>query len=419
MKLPHIDQSSQIQLVQNIQQQVLLGLSLDRVMDEICLDVEQTLRGFHCAIFVTSDCSEQLELLSAPTLPVDLRMKLSTLPIAPDACPISRAAATGQIAVFPDLIPMPYDDQLIQIGLVGVHSVPVKNDEGRCEAVFSIFSYSERCLSPSQVNFVESLSLSMRMAMHYTKSQINLSRERKAAEAKSKLATLGELTSGIAHEINNPLFAIQGASDLLTMICSDANPDIEEIRSLCAQIDGNVGRISRTIRSLKAYSRNSAFDPETPVSVGSIIDDVRELSFRKAARAELGENLVFLLEKNIADLTINCRPGEIVQVLLNLVNNSIDAIQSSKSPWIRIEVLYRVDAIKIVVTDSGMGLPKDIQERIFESFFTTKPLEQGTGLGLSISKKLISAHGGELYYNPRSPNTQFIVELPLKIESSI
>lgn len=417
MKLASKEHSSQIELMQNIQRQALQGLSLERVMDEFCLEVERALTRFHCAIFVASERSDYLDLLSAPSLPSDLRAKLNTFPISPDKCPISRAAATGQIAVFPDLIPMPYDEQLAQSGLLGVHSVPVMNEDGQCEAVLTIFSYSERCLNPTQVAFVESLSLSVRMALHYTKSQIQLARERRAAEAKSKLATLGELTSGIAHEINNPLFAIQGASDLLNMICSDEKPDIEEIRALCAQIENNVGRISRTIRSLKAYSRDSTFDPYTPVSVGSIIDDVRELSFRKVSKASLGENLEFLLDKNISDLIINCRPGEIVQVLLNLVNNSIDAVQASDDPWIRLEVQHRVDAIKIVVTDSGKGLPSDIQSRIFESFFTTKPLDQGTGLGLSISKKLIGAHGGELYYNSRSPNTQFVVELPIKIES--
>ena len=113
------------------------------------------------------------------------------------------------------------------------------------------------------------------------------------------------------------------------------------------------------------------------------------------------------------NVEIECRSYQIVQVMLNLINNAYDAVLSDKSAWI--EISYEVTGTRLIikVTDSGRGIPEKIAEKIMQPFYTTKAVGQGTGLGLSISKGLVEDHGGTLSYNPKSPNTQFVLELPV------
>jgi signal transduction histidine kinase len=99
-------------------------------------------------------------------------------------------------------------------------------------------------------------------------------------------------------------------------------------------------------------------------------------------------------------------------VILNLLNNSVDAISELKEKWIEIVVAETASCIEVKITDSGRGIPKEIQNKIFNPFFTTKVVGKGTGLGLSISKGIIEAHGGHFQINNECPNTQFVIQLP-------
>src|SRR6185312_3312229 len=115
-----------------------------------------------------------------------------------------------------------------------------------------------------------------------------------------------------------------------------------------------------------------------------------------------------------ADLRIHARPSQISQVLLNLLNNGLDAIRTMTQPWIEIAVVKCEDLVEISVTDSGHGIPNHIANRMMEPFFTTKEVGSGTGLGLAISRGIIEDHHGKFYYDQESANTRFVVALPLE-----
>ena len=104
-------------------------------------------------------------------------------------------------------------------------------------------------------------------------------------------------------------------------------------------------------------------------------------------------------------------------MLLNILNNSFDAIQSLPTKWIRIDVFSADDRLQLSVTDSGQGIPREVSDRMHEPFFTTKDVGKGTGLGLSISKGIIEDHDGSLTYDRKSPHTRFVIELPAVINS--
>ena len=110
-------------------------------------------------------------------------------------------------------------------------------------------------------------------------------------------------------------------------------------------------------------------------------------------------------------MLVNCRRIEISQVLIILLNNSFDAICKRKERWVKVEAKDLGDATEISVTDSGDGIPLEIQEKILTPFYTTKEVGEGTGLGLSIGKGIIDGHSGRFYIDNNSPNTKFIIEL--------
>jgi signal transduction histidine kinase len=117
------------------------------------------------------------------------------------------------------------------------------------------------------------------------------------------------------------------------------------------------------------------------------------------------------------DLAIRCRSVQISQVLLNLINNACDAVQSDPAPWIHIAAERRDGFVRLTVTDSGKGIPEHVRSRLFQPFFTTKEIGKGTGLGLSISKGIVGAHGGTVDLDPTSAHTRFVVELPAGVDA--
>lgn len=227
----------------------------------------------------------------------------------------------------------------------------------------------------------------------------------------SKMSALGEMAGGVAHEINTPLSIIQMRTEqLLEDIKTDSLEKESAVRALEA-VEKTVHRISKIVNSLRQFARDGSKDPVTSYPIIKIFEETLSLCQEKFANH--GIKISSIIES--PNLEITCRPTEITQVLLNLLNNSYDAISNLDEKWVTIEVLNFKDEIQIHVTDSGPGLPLEIQSKIMQPFFTTKELGKGTGLGLSISKGIIESHHGTLSIDNSSKNTKFLITLPKKI----
>jgi signal transduction histidine kinase len=223
----------------------------------------------------------------------------------------------------------------------------------------------------------------------------------------AKMATLGQMAAGIAHEINNPLAIISGKSSQLKRHVTGSSFDLKYIIEAVETIDLTTKRVSKIIKGLKSFSRNSENDPFEPTAVKTIVDDTLALCGEKL------KNRQIFLEVNLEpNLVVNARPSQISQILLNLINNSFDAIEKTEFSWIKIEGLKIEGKIILSVTDSGFGIEKSIKDSIMNPFFTTKEVGKGTGLGLSISYGLIAEHGGQLKLDEECKNTKFLIILP-------
>ena len=226
----------------------------------------------------------------------------------------------------------------------------------------------------------------------------------------AKLTALGEMAGGIAHEINNPLSILKGFIDLMRRHIQRGNIDMPLFEQYMDRSYNTVDRISRIVRGMKRIARDSSQDDLQPYSVNALIEDA--LDFVQEKYREFGIDLV--VNRLAPDVTVECRAVEISQVLLNLLNNSYHAVEGHEKAWIKISASLSETMAILIVEDSGPGVATNIQEKIFNPFFTTKDIGKGTGLGLSISRRIMEGHGGKLYLDTSSPHTSFVLEFPLR-----
>ena len=223
--------------------------------------------------------------------------------------------------------------------------------------------------------------------------------------AQSKMASLGEMAAGIAHEINNPLTIIRGRALLLKEKISEI-----AFKTELDLIEQNCLRVDKIIRSLKSLSRNSGNDPFEETSVVDLLEEVYVIAKERFRENNLQLDLDIDLRISELDRT-RARPSEIVQVLVNLLNNSFDAIRGQSTGWVRIGVKIVTGDYLVEVLDSGTKIESEVAARMMEPFFTTKSSGKGTGLGLSVSKQFIQNHDAELRYDNASPYTRFFFTL--------
>ncbi len=222
----------------------------------------------------------------------------------------------------------------------------------------------------------------------------------------SKLASLGEMSAGIAHEINNPLTVIIANIPLLNRFRDQS----EKFDSKVESIRKSAARIEKIVKGLQKFSRTT--DGNTPV-----IASLREIVFESLVLTETKarQNEVVVKEECSDDLRIKCDPVEIEQVLINLINNSIDAVKGQSERWIQIKSFSVSDEVILQIIDSGNGISQEVAQKIFNPFFTTKAVGEGTGLGLSISKGILDQHQATIELNQSFKNTCFEIRFPAAV----
>lgn len=266
-----------------------------------------------------------------------------------------------------------------------------------------------KVLEMSTKNTAIDTLLEMNQNLENKVAQIDLSleREKRAHMQAGKMATLGEVAVGIAHEINNPLTIIVSRLGNLEKNLTKKNMLLPEIADSINKVNQTVERIVKIINGLRHFAYNGE-ENKSPVVLTRIISDSLEL-----CQERLKKNEIELKIKNSKfDVEISACDTQMIQVLLNLIINSLDAIKNLSEKWIEIEYKIEAETLNVIVRDSGKGLAADVAAKIMNPFYTTKERGQGTGLGLSLSKSIIENHEGRLFYNSKSANTEFVIELP-------
>lgn len=234
--------------------------------------------------------------------------------------------------------------------------------------------------------------------------------QRAMVESSARMAAIGELAAGIAHEINNPLGVITLQAEQ-TMRRAKQSIQDHELKDRfimdLTKVHSTAFRIARIVKSLRALARDGEKDQFVEANMGDLLNDVIVLIEQK-----IQTHAVSFRTKFSPTLAIACRSTQISQVLVNLISNSIDAIQGLPEKWIEVEAFEQGPYTLITVTDSGKGIPKEVLKKLMTPFFTTKAAGVGTGLGLSISKRIIADHHGLFFYDENSPHTKFVIRIP-------
>ncbi|WP_412471852.1 ABC transporter substrate binding protein [Halobacteriovorax sp. RT-1-4] len=225
----------------------------------------------------------------------------------------------------------------------------------------------------------------------------------------ARLASIGEMASGIAHEINNPLTIIDLSANRISQ-----RTDLDSIKKNAGRISSTAFRISKIIKGLKHLAKDGDKSKSADFHLIEAVEDVTSLCYEK-----FKENDIEFKINVDESIVIHGSIVQIAQVLLNLINNSFDElIKVNGERRINLKAIpirkYDNDYVEVSITDTGRGIPDDIKAKIMEPFFTTKKKNRGTGLGLSISKSNIEKHGGEFYLDESSTLTRFVFVIPLK-----
>lgn len=259
--------------------------------------------------------------------------------------------------------------------------------------------------------------------------------ELKAAQAQliqsEKMASLGELTAGIAHEIQNPLNFVNNFSEVSNELLDEMkeeldNGNTEEAKTLADDVKQNLEKILHhgkradgIVKGMLQHSRSSSGQKE-PTDINALADEYLRLAYHGLRAKDKSFNAAMKTDYDESVGLIKIMPQDMGRVILNLITNAFYAVTERKKlqpdgyePVVSVATKKFSNRIEISVKDNGTGIPQKVMEKIFQPFFTTKPTGQGTGLGLSLSYDIVKAHGGELKVETKEgEGTIFIISIP-------
>ena len=246
-----------------------------------------------------------------------------------------------------------------------------------------------------------------------------------------KMASLGELTAGIAHEIQNPLNFVNNFSDVNTELIDEAKQEIDkgnlndaktildDLKDNQLKINHHGKRADAIVKGMLQHSRTSSGQKE-PTDINALCDEYLRLSYHGLRAKDKTFNAELKTDFDNSIGNINVVPQDIGRVILNLINNAFYAVNEKAKqnipgyePTVTVNTKKSEGKVEISVKDNGNGIPDSIKEKIFQPFFTTKPTGQGTGLGLSLSYDIVNAHGGELKVEAKEgEGSIFTIKIP-------
>jgi signal transduction histidine kinase len=247
-----------------------------------------------------------------------------------------------------------------------------------------------------------------------------------------KMASLGELTAGIAHEIQNPLNFVNNFSELSNELITEMNEEIDkgntnEVKAIASDIKQNLEKINHhgkradsIVKGMLQHSQKGSGQKE-PTDLNAIAEEYLRLAYHGTMAKDITLNASFVTELDKSIGHVNLVQQDISRVLLNLYNNAFYAVAERQKketgdyqPTVTVTTKRKGAFIEISVKDNGNGIPESVKDKIFQPFFTTKPTGQGTGLGLSLSYDIVKAQGGELKVESKEgKGSDFVVLLPI------
>ncbi|MES1218591.1 MAG: ATP-binding protein, partial [Bacteroidota bacterium] len=301
--------------------------------------------------------------------------------------------------------------------------------------ILSFIKWRERTLKKEKRLLEEKIVLRTHELKDEKEKVENTLSELKSTQAQliqsEKMASLGELTAGIAHEIQNPLNFVNNFSDINSELIDEAGTEmkkgniseaeliLQDIKENEEKINQHGKRADAIVKGMFQHSRTSTGQKEL-TDINALADEYLRLSYHGIRAKDKNFNATMQTDFDSSIDKINIIPQDIGRVLLNLYNNAFYAVSEKKKttsegyePTVSVSTTKEGGKVIITVKDNGNGIPQNIIDKIFQPFFTTKPTGSGTGLGLSLAYDIVKAHGGEISTGKGQKFTEFIIRLPM------
>ncbi|MBL0883152.1 MAG: GHKL domain-containing protein [Chitinophagaceae bacterium] len=248
-----------------------------------------------------------------------------------------------------------------------------------------------------------------------------------------KMASLGELTAGIAHEIQNPLNFVNNFSEVSNELIDEMKTELDKgeittAKEIAKDVKQNLEKITHhgkradsIVKGMLQHSRSSTGQKEL-TDINSLCDEYLRLAYHGIRAKDSSFHVTLETDFDYKVGHVLIQPQEMGRVILNLINNALYAVGNKKNssntneytPIVKLTTNRKDKSIEISVADNGSGIPESIREKIFQPFFTTKPTGQGTGLGLSLSYDIVKAHGGSIAVESApEKGTVFVIQIPV------
>ena len=297
-------------------------------------------------------------------------------------------------------------------------------------AAFSIHRYQKERLLKAERERARAKELAQ--AKEIEKAYRELKTTQLQLIQQEKMASLGELTAGIAHEIQNPLNFVNNFSEVNKELLIEMKEEISkgnynEVKAIAKDVTDNEEKIihhgkraDAIVKGMLQHSRASTGQKE-PTDINALADEYLRLSYHGLRAKDKSFNATMKTDFDESIGKVNVVPQDIGRVVLNLINNAFYAVDEKKKqsgneyePTVSVSTKKEKDKVEIKVKDNGNGIPQKVLDKIFQPFFTTKPTGQGTGLGLSLSYDIIKAHSGELKVETKEGDGSiFTISLPI------
>jgi signal transduction histidine kinase len=393
------------------------GDSRALVLDALCRLVEELASGCLASILLLDANANRLRHGAAPSLPMPYIDAIDGIVIGPSVGSCGTAAYRAEPVIVSDIATDPlwadFRDLALAHGLRACWSTPIVSSGGKVLGTFAIYTREPRSPTPDIHNLIEQITHLASIAIEREQAEERLSQSQADLARVSRVTTMGELTASLAHEVNQPIAAaVTNANACLRWLAGDI-PDLEEARAAATRIVRDGTRAAEIISRIRLLFKKGTSQREL-VDLNEVIRETIALLRSEATRTsisvrtELAANFPQLMGDRV----------QLQQVLMNLIMNSIDAMKDVDGTRELVIKSQRAEdeQVLVSVSDTGVGLPSQKADQIFDAFFTTKP--HGTGMGLRISRSIAESHGGRLWAAGNSPRgASFCLTLPTKVEA--
>jgi PAS domain S-box-containing protein len=387
------------------------------ILDALCRLVEELASGSLSSILLLDPNAKRLRHGAAPSLPIPYTEAIDGIVIGPSVGSCGTAAYRAKPVIVSDIATDPlwadFRDLALAHGLRACWSTPILSSEGKVLGTFAMYYREPRSPTPQEHDVIEQVTHLASIAIEREQADERLRQAQADLARVNRVTTMGELTASLAHEVNQPIAAAVTNANACVRWLAGEIANLEEARAAATRIVSNGTRAAEIISRIHLLFKKGTPQREL-VEVNEVIRETIALLRSEATRysisvrMELAANLPQIMGDRV----------QLQQVLMNLIMNSIDAMKDVDGTRELVIKSQRGENEQVLasVSDTGVGLPPQQADQVFNAFFTTKP--HGTGMGLRISRSIVESHGGRLWAAGNSPRgASFSLTLPSKVEA--